>query len=281
MTVDEALETLGAPGLDVPVAAMQALLDDWGEAAPRCRALLRGFVTGQDVSEATGAALFHVICLLGEKAEAAAFADLCALAGDPERADLVLGDMLPEMLPGILINAYGGDPGPLRALVESPEAGEVARGTALLAMAYLAHARRLPKAEMHAYLAGLPDRLGPGCASLWLDWATAVALLGFGALAGKVNEAFERGLLDPRDLAPQDFRADLRLAMEAPASLEGFDRIGIGPMGGAIATLASVGAPPEPAPPHVNLLRGVGRNDPCPCGSGRKFKKCCLGAEAG
>jgi len=23
----------------------------------------------------------------------------------------------------------------------------------------------------------------------------------------------------------------------------------------------------------------VGRNDPCPCGSGKKFKKCCLGQE--
>ena len=23
--------------------------------------------------------------------------------------------------------------------------------------------------------------------------------------------------------------------------------------------------------------RAVGRNDPCPCGSGRKFKNCCLG----
>jgi uncharacterized protein YecA (UPF0149 family) len=23
----------------------------------------------------------------------------------------------------------------------------------------------------------------------------------------------------------------------------------------------------------------VGRNDPCPCGSGKKFKKCCLGKE--
>lgn len=22
--------------------------------------------------------------------------------------------------------------------------------------------------------------------------------------------------------------------------------------------------------------RVIGRNDPCPCGSGRKFKKCCL-----
>ena len=24
----------------------------------------------------------------------------------------------------------------------------------------------------------------------------------------------------------------------------------------------------------------VGRNDPCPCGSGKKFKKCCLGRPA-
>lgn len=28
------------------------------------------------------------------------------------------------------------------------------------------------------------------------------------------------------------------------------------------------------AQPARNTLRGVGRNDPCPCGSGRKFKKC-------
>ncbi|MBI9086513.1 MAG: SEC-C domain-containing protein [Desulfobacterales bacterium] len=23
--------------------------------------------------------------------------------------------------------------------------------------------------------------------------------------------------------------------------------------------------------------RKIGRNDPCPCGSGKKYKKCCLG----
>ncbi len=32
----------------------------------------------------------------------------------------------------------------------------------------------------------------------------------------------------------------------------------------------------DPEAPHVNLFRNVGRNDPCPCGSGRKYKKCCL-----
>ena len=25
-----------------------------------------------------------------------------------------------------------------------------------------------------------------------------------------------------------------------------------------------------------NPTRSIGRNDPCPCGSGRKFKACCL-----
>jgi hypothetical protein len=28
-------------------------------------------------------------------------------------------------------------------------------------------------------------------------------------------------------------------------------------------------------PPIVNKSKEIGRNDPCPCGSGRKFKKCC------
>lgn len=35
----------------------------------------------------------------------------------------------------------------------------------------------------------------------------------------------------------------------------------------------------EPLPPPVETIRAdgkaVGRNDPCPCGSGKKYKKCC------
>ncbi|MDN5864184.1 MAG: preprotein translocase subunit SecA [Gammaproteobacteria bacterium] len=33
-------------------------------------------------------------------------------------------------------------------------------------------------------------------------------------------------------------------------------------------------APPEPAAPFVRQGRKVGRNEPCPCGSGRKYKHC-------
>ncbi|WP_448126815.1 SEC-C metal-binding domain-containing protein [Salinicola sp. NYA28a] len=33
----------------------------------------------------------------------------------------------------------------------------------------------------------------------------------------------------------------------------------------------------EPQAPVRNAFKDVGRNDPCPCGSGRKFKKCHAG----
>jgi preprotein translocase subunit SecA len=41
--------------------------------------------------------------------------------------------------------------------------------------------------------------------------------------------------------------------------------------------------PPEKAPtaPIVKTAVKIGRNDPCPCGSGKKYKKCCLLKEGG
>ncbi len=33
---------------------------------------------------------------------------------------------------------------------------------------------------------------------------------------------------------------------------------------------------PTPSEPEENPFKNVGRNDPCPCGSGKKYKKCCL-----
>jgi preprotein translocase subunit SecA len=34
------------------------------------------------------------------------------------------------------------------------------------------------------------------------------------------------------------------------------------------------GAPKEPVGPTKRTQAKVGRNDPCPCGSGKKYKKC-------
>lgn len=43
------------------------------------------------------------------------------------------------------------------------------------------------------------------------------------------------------------------------------------------AASSAPSARPSPAPPSMPSFTGgkIGRNDPCPCGSGRKYKKCC------
>jgi len=48
--------------------------------------------------------------------------------------------------------------------------------------------------------------------------------------------------------------------------------------GGPVARLpvARIPAVPKPASPVPQARQKVGRNDPCPCGSGKKFKKCCM-----
>jgi uncharacterized protein YecA (UPF0149 family) len=33
------------------------------------------------------------------------------------------------------------------------------------------------------------------------------------------------------------------------------------------------------AQPHMRTSPKIGRNEPCPCGSGKKYKKCCLGED--
>ena len=46
------------------------------------------------------------------------------------------------------------------------------------------------------------------------------------------------------------------------------------------AIAASQKSPEKKAEPVRNLGKKVGRNDPCPCGSGKKFKACCMRKEA-
>lgn len=94
---------------------------------------------------------------------------------------------------------------------------------------------------------------------------------------GAIRAAFAAGDVDLRiagDLEEAEIALGLRTARITPRpGLDWFDEMP-GREGG------------EPwlddshdllSPTAINPLRHVGRNDPCPCGSGRKFKRCCGG----
>jgi Protein of unknown function (DUF1186)/SEC-C motif len=272
---------------------MQWALDHWDEAGPRLVALLDAYARGRDRSEQTEQTLFLAIHLLGEKGEAAAFSPLCRLLLDAEASDLILGDAITSTLRGILISTYDGDLAALQAVIEAEGADEFVREVALLALAYLARTGRVSEAEMRAYLLHLLAEMQPQAEHfVWIGWLLAVAHLGYEDLAEQVEGLIRRGFVSERDWRIADFRADLRRTLADPERMAGFAHDRIGPFTDAIGELGkwagfsdqddtpALSNGPEYEPrqePVINPLRGVGRNDPCPCGSGRKFKKCCLG----
>jgi preprotein translocase subunit SecA len=75
------------------------------------------------------------------------------------------------------------------------------------------------------------------------------------------------------ELAPQD--VEQLQPVEAPAALsyEHETAAGAEAIAAAGGGATAVAAPPRPQQ-VVNEHRDVGRNDPCWCGSGKKFKKC-------
>ena len=115
---------------------------------------------------------------------------------------------------------------------------------------------------------------------VWYGWQTGVALLGLTDLEPLVARAFRQKLVDNDILAFEDFQDDLRAARADRDAF--FKERGLGPIEDAVAALEVFDVDEEdfaPPAPAENKFRNVGRNDPCPCGSGKKFKKCCLGAE--
>ncbi len=99
-----------------------------------------------------------------------------------------------------------------------------------------------------------------------------------------------------------DFRRDLERTLADPEHMAGFEYDQIGPLEDAIGELSGwytfsdaaqqdqerwATSPEDAGPafadtplPFVDPFKGVGRNDPCPCGSGKKYKKCCLDRES-
>src|SRR5690349_2101164 len=296
--VESAIRAFASAGHDLPREAMRWALDRWDEAAPGLLGVLERYADGTDRSEDAVGAVFFILHLAAERRETRAFAPLCRLLKDAEASEEVLGDGVTTSLKGILIGTYDGDLEALKGVIEADGADEYARAGALAVLAYLAAIGRVAREEAEAYLLRLHDALRPRHESfVWYGWTWAVALLGLEAMADVVQQAFGRGLIDPMVTTYDVFREDLGRTLADPERMAGFRYDRIAPLEDAVGELSrwyafsdaakrdrtrqpqaarEVATLEPPQGPAVNPDKHIGRNDPCPCGSGKTSKKCCL-----
>ena len=311
MTIDEVIRDFATTGSTLPRASMQWALDHWEEAGPAFINLLDRYASGEDRSEAGREAVLFALHLFGQQAEARAFPALCRLMRDAEACEDALGDATTTTLPQIIVSTYDGDMAALSGVIEDAAADQFVRHGVLMAMAYLTRIGRIPDAEMRAYLLRLYAEMRPQAECFaWVGWVEAVACLGYSEYAELAERLMRRGFVGRFVMSVRDFRDDLQRTLKDPGSMAGFEGDRIAPFGDAIETLSTwyyfteayqkdqaraaarravdekhrssnTGSPDSvyPGSPYVNQFRHVGRNDPCPCGSGKKYKKCCLGQQ--
>lgn len=310
MTPAEAIIEFGRSADTLPEAALRWSLEHWSEAGPECLCLLEMTASGRSTSAETLDASFFIIHLCREKRESRAFPLICKLLEQADLEEEVLGDATTETVAGVLISTWNGDDRPLKRVIESLTADEFARGAAMDALAYIARSNRVPDAESRAYWHHLRRKMRPrGENYVWSAWAMSAANLGYADLAGEVEDLIARGWISYRDIAIEDFLAEVKIAEQDPTGMAGFQHDRIGPFTDTIGVLsgwygfsaehqrrAARTEKGDPRTPEEVISEALsqqqtnsafskkhsvpGRNDPCPCGSGKKYKRCCLGKGA-
>jgi hypothetical protein len=291
LTMDpiQVIEELGVPGR-LPVEAIRAAQADRDTMVPIFLRTIDDFLSLEGPVDPN--ALFFIFHLLGEWREKSAYWPLAVLLRLPgDLLDSILGDSITVTTHRVMAAVFDGDPEPLYEIIRDPEADEFVRAKMCHSIAVLTRRGDLPRDATAAFLGDCYSQLEPqqDC-YVWSGWLDAVAWLGLTELKPLVQQAFQRKSIDPEWLAFKDFEEDLQYSVNHPEAEPLHPDGELTLFGDTIAELSgwagfksktrtkdtpkwgldSLGMPVR------DPLRKVGRNDPCPCGSGKKFKKCCL-----
>ena len=275
----------------LPRDALRAASERRAELAPLFIAGIEKYLSGAEDS-LSDYQIFFIFHLFGEWRETSAYRPLAHILRLPkDKIDDIFACLVSETSHRVMAAVFDGDPAPLHEIILDASADEFVRWRMCEALAMLARAGKLDREATKSFLRDCFDVFkGQPYSYVWNGWSQSISLLGLVELKPLVQEAFEKGYIETFfDTDFPQFEEELRQALADPNSLpqngENFTLFG-----DTIDELALTPEFSEQAPQTQQTLRaapkatggqakpypGVGRNDPCPCGSGKKYKKCCL-----
>ncbi len=237
------------------------------------------------VAKTEGAILhLYAMYLLAQFRERAAYPILVKLFSTPGEVCFdVAGDVVTEDLDRILAAVCGEDVDPIKGMIENREVNEYVRSACLRVLVILVARGELERASVVAYFRSLFNgKLEREAGFLWGSLVGACCDLYPEELLPDIERAFEEDLVD-RLFIGRDSVEQSMSEGQAQALRHG-DRKG--PIEDTLSEMSwwpgfreEDRKAAHQVPTIANGARfktaKVGRNAPCPCGSGKKFKKCC------
>jgi hypothetical protein len=286
----------------LPVEAIRAADADRASVVPAFLQAVERYVAASPEERAKPSPIFFIFHMLGSWGEKSAYRPLARLLRcSSEDDEDVFADCSTETSHRVMAAVFDGDPQPLFDVILSRDTDEFIRSRMCEVLAMVTLRGELPREDAARFLAACFADLEPEPLFVWNGWQSAIAMLGLEDLRPLVKQAFDRGSVDPSWLGFEHFEEDIKKALEHPDASPWLHDDEYSLFGDAVeefstwysfspryeeerrrdaAAAGKRGAKwdflPEPA---INPFRDVGRNDPCPCGSGKKFKKCCLDSQ--
>jgi hypothetical protein len=284
-----------------PRTAVEAAIARREEIVPELLRILDDTVerTAEHIADGDYMAHLYAMFLLAQFREVRAYPLVVRFASLPgDDLDALCSDFITEDLGRVLASVCGGELGGIQSLIENEETDEWVRGAALGSLVTLVAAGQKSREEILGYFAELfRGKLAREWSQVWDSLVSCSSDLYPAELLGDIEKAYEDELVEPgfigfddveRDLAMGKDRALARLANN-PHSRLVEDTVKEMEWWACFReeeprrTKSSRSARknrPIPAPtafgiPFRHAAPKTGRNEPCPCGSGKKYKKCC------
>jgi hypothetical protein len=237
----------------------------------------------------------YAFYLLAQFRETRAYPLIVDFFSQPGRQPVdITGDFVTEDLGRVLASVSGGDTAPIKSLIENPKVNEYTRAAAMDSLLTLFVEGVLSREAIHDYFRDLfQGGLERDFSHTWNVLVSHSCDLYLKELMPDIRKAFADNLVDEffidlrwikRKLAEgkEETLASLRAnhhyhyINDTISEMEGWHcfqspRPSPSPSPPPEPSSSSSQVTPRPAPPP----KKVGRNDPCPCGSGRKYKHCC------
>ena len=281
--------------------AVEAAVAHREEVTPELLRILEDTVNRAAEFDADGDYMAHLYAmfLLAQFRENRAYPLVVRFASLPgDLLDSLCGDFITEDLGQILASVCGGELAGIQSLIENETADEWVRGAALSSLVTLVATGQKSRDEIVSYFAGLfRGKLVSRRSHVWDTLVSYSSDLYPEELLEDIEHAYEESLVDTRYIGFDDVKRDLAMGKDRILA-----RLADNPHRRLVEdTVAEMGwwacfgedsqnsgenTAQARAKANLNSAAGssrigkptpkTGRNEPCPCGSGRKYKKCCL-----
>jgi hypothetical protein len=262
-------------------AAVEAALARREEITPQLLRIMEETVDRAVQLDAEGDCMAHLYAmfLLAQFRETRAYPLVVRFASLPgDLLDSLCGDFITEDLGQVLASLCGGDLAGIQSLIENEATDQWVRGAALSSLVTLVAAGQKSRDEIVSYFAGLfRGKLARQWSHVWDALVSCASDLCPAELLDDIERAYEEGLVDPGYIGFDDVKRDLAMGKDQLLA-----RLADNPHRRLVDdTIAEMGwwacfrENSRKSSPSVRATPKIGRNERCPCGSGKKYKKCC------